>query len=82
MVRVTVLYFSTLRQALGQERESVDLPAQSTAREILTLLSERHPTQAAAIAGARLAVDQAFAFGQVTLREGAELAVITAVSGG
>jgi molybdopterin converting factor small subunit len=82
MARVTVLYFSTLRQLLGLEREPMDLPGSATADELLALIAARHSDAAASFEGARLAVDQSFAAGPVTLRDGAELAVITPVSGG
>jgi molybdopterin synthase catalytic subunit len=82
MAVVDVLYFSGLRLALGIDRERAELPSGADAAELLRLISDRHPAQAAAIRGARLAVDQAFASGVVELREGAEVAVITPVSGG
>jgi molybdopterin converting factor small subunit len=82
MVRVTVLYFSTLRRSLGIDQESFELPPQTTSPDILSAIAMRHPLQAPEIRTARLAVDQAFAEGDVALREGAELAVITPVSGG
>ena len=82
MAVVDVLYFSGLRLALGIDRERVELPSGADAAALLRLIAERHPAHAAAIRGARLAVDQTFASGIVELREGAELAVITPVSGG
>ncbi len=82
MARVMVLYFSTLRRSLGIDQESFELPSQTTSAEILSAIAMRHPLQSPEIHTARLAVDQAFAEGDITLREGAELAVITPVSGG
>ena len=82
MVRVTVLYFSTLRRSLGIDGETFALPSTTSVVDVLAAISGRHPGHAAEIAAARLAVDQAFAEGVVTLGEGAELAVITPVSGG
>ena len=82
MPRVDVLYFSSLRLALGLERESFDLASPSHHRDILRSIADAHPAQASAILGARLAVDRSFVAGDITLREGAEIAVITPVSGG
>ena len=82
MVRVTVLYFSNLRLALGIDREQVELPERTTATAILEAISRVHPAHAQEVSAARLAVNQAFAAGEVVLHEGAELAVITPVSGG
>lgn len=82
MPRVDVLYFSSLRLALGRERESFNLASPTHHRDVLRSIADVHPAQAAAILGARLAVDRSFIEGDITLREGAELAVITPVSGG
>lgn len=82
MPAVEVLYFSSLRLALGFPSERLELPERTTAAEVLEALARAHPAQATAIRSARLAVDQAFAAGEVVLREGAELAVVTPVSGG
>ena len=82
MPNVAVLYFSGLRLALGRESESFELPENTTVPEILQAIAAAHPSQSEAILGARLAVDQAFASGEVRLHNGSELAVITPVSGG
>lgn len=82
MATVRVLYFSGLRLALGIGEETMELPDRAETAELLSRISQRHPSQASAIRSARLAVDQAFVSGAVELRDGAEVAVITPVSGG
>jgi molybdopterin converting factor small subunit len=82
MPTVRVLYFSSLRLALGRDDETFVLPAKTTAHEILRTIAEAHPERTGEILGARLAVNREFSQGEVHLHDGAELAVITPVSGG
>lgn len=80
MARVTLLYFASLREAVGQEREV----AQSDAADLAALYAEvaaRHglawPRQRL-----RVAVDGAFADWSQPLRDGSEIVFIPPVSGG
>ena len=82
MPMVTVLYFASLRDRLGRDDETLDLPANSTSAQVLAAVAQRHPTCADTIARSRLAVDQAFADGPLTLSANSELALIPPVSGG
>lgn len=81
-VTVTVLYFASLRDRLGREREIVELPARTTDRAVLDALARLRPEAADLLATCRLAVDHAFAAGAVELRAESEVAVIPPVSGG
>ena len=82
MPTVTVLYFASLRDRLRCEHEAIDLPANTTSTDVLATIAQRHPTSAETIACCRLAVDQAFANGPLTLTAASELALIPPVSGG
>ncbi len=82
MPAVTLLYFAGVAERLGWHTESLDLPVSTTTEAILTTLANRHPPIAELLATCRLAVDQQFARGAVTLHPGSELAVIPPVSGG
>ena len=79
MAVVTVLYFASLRDAAGLERESVqhdgDLPS------LYAALQARHGF-ALPREQLRVAVDGAFARWDTPLRAGAEVAFIPPVSGG
>ena len=79
MASVTVLYFASLRDAAGREREAVhhdgDLPS------LYASLQARHGF-ALPQAQLRVAVDGAFARWDMPLHEGAEVAFIPPVSGG
>ncbi len=82
MPSVRVLYFAQLRERLNCAEETLTLPENTDSTAVLALIAERHPQARDVIASARLAVDCAFVSGAVTLCDGAELAVITPVSGG
>ncbi len=76
---VTVLYFASLREAAGVERESLPLPA-----SLEGLYGELAARYAFALPAARLrvAVDGAFVRWDSPLRDGCEIAFIPPVSGG
>ncbi|MEO8162003.1 MAG: MoaD/ThiS family protein [Arenimonas sp.] len=76
---VTVLYFASLRDAAGIDREELPLPASLPAlyasvraRHALPLAPER----------LRVAIDGAFCAWDTAVAEGAEIAFIPPVSGG
>ena len=76
---VTVLYFASLRDAAGVDREVLPLPASLDA--LYADLSARHGFSLAA-GKLRVAVDGAFARWDCPLRDGCEIAFIPPVSGG
>ncbi|WP_369933877.1 MoaD/ThiS family protein [Xanthomonas tesorieronis] len=79
-VRVTVLYFASLREAAGLEREQVQTAA-ADLRALYAELDARHglrwPPQRL-----RVAVDGAFVGWDDAPREGSEVVFIPPVSGG
>lgn len=85
-MRVQVLYFASLREALGVDREQLDLPAGvGTAGELRSWLRARGDGWAQALADTRtlrVAVDQAMAAPGTPLRDGAEVAFFPPVTGG
>ena len=76
---VTVLYFASLRDAAGVDREQLPLPA--SLDSLYLELAARHGFSLPA-AKLRVAVDGAFARWDSPLREGFEIAFIPPVSGG
>jgi molybdopterin synthase sulfur carrier subunit len=78
-VSVTVLYFASLREAAGRDREDVALPASLAA--LYEELKSRHGF-ALARERLRVAVDGAFAAWDAPVRDGMEIAFIPPVSGG
>lgn len=85
-MRVEVLYFAGLREAVGTARERVDLPeGVATAAALRAHLRARGGAWAEALAetrSLRVAVDQAMAAGDAPLRDGAEVAFFPPVTGG
>jgi molybdopterin-guanine dinucleotide biosynthesis protein A len=81
-IPVTLLYFASLAERLGRDREELSLPAGIDDRGLCALLAARHPVLAELLARTRVAADQSFVRGSLALRPGLEIALIPPVSGG
>lgn len=85
-MKVTVLYFAALREAVGCAREQLELPATvATLGDLRGWLAGRGEPWAQALAdrpALRMALDQQMAHGDEYLREGAEVAFFPPVTGG
>ncbi len=85
-MRVNILYFASLREALGIGHESCDLPEGiDTPTRLRAWLRERGGTWAVALAegrNVRAAVDQAMAPVEAPFADGAEIAFFPPVTGG
>ncbi|MBU6189398.1 MAG: molybdopterin converting factor subunit 1 [Betaproteobacteria bacterium] len=85
-MKITMLYFAALREALGTERESVDVPAEvQSAGELRAWLAHRGGVWSEALApgrALRMAVNRKLADPETPLAEGAEVAVFPPVTGG
>lgn len=85
-MKVTILYFAALRETLGTDRESVELPEPvKSAADLRRWLGERGGVWAEALApgrALRMAIDRKLAEPQTPLAEGAEVAVFPPVTGG
>jgi molybdopterin synthase sulfur carrier subunit len=85
-MRVTVLYFARLREAVGRDREMVELPAAiATVGALRGWLIARGEPWAEAFGGhrrIRAAVGQQMAADETPLSDGAEVAFFPPVTGG
>jgi molybdopterin synthase catalytic subunit len=81
-MRVRVLLFAAAREVVGARELALELSEGAVARDALDALCAAHPGLAAHRPSLRLAVDGAYARDDVSLREGAEVAVIPPVAGG
>lgn len=81
-VRVRVLLFSVLREAVGEGELSVEVEAPASGARLLDALAGRYPAVARYRPVVRLAVNERYAPDDVTLGAGDEVALITPVSGG
>jgi sulfur-carrier protein len=80
---VTVLYFASLREALGAERESLALPAEATIASVRASLAARGGEwQRLASPRIRAALNQVLASETEPLKAGDELAFFPPVTGG
>lgn len=77
-----VLIFGSTALGANTDRVAVRVRDSATAEEVLAALAEQHPGLGAALVGARLAVNSAFAKPGTPVRAGDELALISLVGGG
>jgi molybdopterin synthase sulfur carrier subunit len=83
VVRIRVLYFAGLRDAVGFAEEDLDLPGTvRTVEDLGAYLSLRHRAYAERRAHVRIARNEAFADGAERLGDGDVVALIPPVSGG
>lgn len=85
-MKVTIVYFAALREALGRSREEVELPPEvASAGELRAWLGQRDGPWSESLAPGRnvqVAVDQVLGDASTALREGAEIAFFPPVTGG
>jgi molybdopterin synthase sulfur carrier subunit len=83
-MKITVKYFASIREAIGQGSESLDTAA-TTLAGLRDELITRGPAYAEALArgkAVRLALDQVMVDESAALREGSEVAFFPPVTGG
>jgi molybdopterin synthase sulfur carrier subunit len=83
-MKITVRYFASIREALGQSAEAVDTQA-ATLGALRDQLIARGGAHAQALArgkAVRMALDQVMADESAALRDGAEVAFFPPVTGG
>ncbi len=81
-MRVSVLYFASLKDRAGCSGEEVDLPESADVRALAVALESRHPALAGALGHVRFAVNQRFVAPTDALQDRDEVALIPPVSGG
>jgi molybdopterin synthase sulfur carrier subunit len=83
VVRVHVLYFAGLREAVGFAEEEAELPAWvRTVGDLCTHLAARHPGYAARRSHVRAARNEAFAEDDDPIEDGDVVALLPPVAGG
>jgi len=83
-MKVTVKYFASIREAIGQGSETLDTPA-ATLAGLRDELIARSPVYADSLArgkAVRMALDQVMVDESTALAEGAEVAFFPPVTGG
>ena len=81
-MNVEILYFAILRERVGRERETLDLPAGADVRAARRAVAERHPGIEALLPVVQTAVNRVRATDVTPLAEGDEVALLPPVAGG
>jgi len=82
-MKITVLFFATLRSLTGLKTLEFELPPESRVADLKLVVGERFPKVAPAlIETALVAVNREYAGDEETIPEGAEVALFPPVSGG
>ena len=82
LMRCEILLFAHLREAIGTDRLSIDLPEGATVQDAVEALAKQH--EIIALMGSRIAaaVDEQYRPRSSPLRDGCTIALIPPVSGG
>ena len=81
-MRVEVLYFAILRERVGRERESLELPDGADVRTARAAIAARHPGIESLLPRVQTAVNRVMAKDQTALADGDEVALLPPVAGG
>jgi molybdopterin synthase sulfur carrier subunit len=82
-VSITVLYFAAVRDLVGKDEESLDLPeAVASIEALATHLTSLHPELAGRLGSVRFARNEEFAQSADPVADGDTIALIPPVAGG
>ncbi len=81
-MRITVRYYASVRDKLGEAEEEFELPRGSDGGALTRQIAERYPLLKEYLPFLRLATDSAYISLEETLEEGMVINVIPPVSGG
>ena len=81
-MKIKVRYFAVLRERLGLEDETIELPEGTTVARAVDALADRHDAVAGLRQSCRAAVNQAFVTLDEPLSDGDELVLVPPVAGG
>jgi len=81
-MRVNVLLFASLREAIGKSSIALDLADDATVRALIATLGETYPALAPRLPSVKVAVNREFAEPEQELRDGDEVALLPPFGGG
>jgi len=81
-IRLTVLFFGRLKDAIGHGQESIDIPPDSRIEDLFAYCVARYPDLAAYRTSTAVSRNREFAAWTTSLQPGDEVAFLPPVSGG
>ncbi len=81
-IRVELLLFASVAEAIGERRRELELPGGATVRDVFAGLVQEQPRLERLVDHVSFARNREFVPGDTRLSEGDELAIIPPVSGG
>lgn len=81
-MQLEIRLFAMLREAAGQDRLAIDVPAGTTVGELKAVIAEAYPALADFVPTTRVAASLAFVSDEYALAGPEEIALIPPVSGG
>ena len=82
MKEITVLFFATLRDHMGEKMITLDLPKNAGIHELKTRLATMKPGTEAILDAALVSINREYAYKDEIIPDGAEVAFFPHVSGG
>ena len=81
-MRVNVLLFASLREAIGRSSIALDLTDDATVRALIATLGETYPALAPLLPSVKVAVNRGFAKPDQEIQPGDEVALLPPFGGG
>ena len=81
-MRITFRYHALVRERVGREEESYDLPAQARVQDVLRCFCEKYPAVALLVGHCHLAVNDEFAEASQVLAEDDRVDLLPPYGGG
>lgn len=81
-MRIEVLFFAILRERVGRERDTLELPDGADVRAARAAIAERHPGVESLLPRVQTAVNRVVASESTVLADGDEVALLPPVAGG
>ena len=82
MMRIKLLFFATLRDQAGTKTAEIEIPDNTTVKNLKEKLVINYPGLAKSISSALISINHEFAFDDTPVPVNAEIALFPPVSGG
>ena len=82
MKKITVLFFATLRDHMGEKMMTLQLPKDASVQDLKVKLATQKPGTQAVLDAALISINKEYAYKDEIIPDGAEVAFFPHVSGG